>query len=83
MNEKDKMTGADFVNDMADLGEAHSKLIYEVLEKVAQEVEEKVNNDAIKNIHPIFVSAGRGAYHGALNIMMKKSSPIFDIINPK
>ena len=77
MEEKDKMSGSDFVNTMAQLGEKHAKMIADTLQTVADEVAEQTDEKKLKDVHPIFVSAGHGAYHGAMEIMMKKTNPIF------
>lgn len=81
MDEKQKMNGSEFVNHMAELGQKHAEIISNALQQVASEVEAETNDEKLKKLHPIFISAGKGAYHGAMRMMMQKDNPLFKVIS--
>lgn len=81
MEEQDKMSGGEFVNIMAQLGEKHARMIANTLQIAANELALQNTEKKLKNIHPIFISAGHGAYYGALNIMLKKNDPLVAALN--
>lgn len=73
MDDNEKMAGSDFVTEMAELGQKHANMITQVLQTVTSEYSEFMDDEKVNQIHPIFVAAGRGAYHGAMKINMKKN----------
>lgn len=83
MDETEKMSGAEYVNAMADLGIKHGKMMIEIMDTIQKELDEAHSEDATKDIHPIFVSAGEGAYVGALRIHLSNKARIFEVIFPK
>ena len=83
MEKHEKMSGSEFVNTMAELGEKHAKMITETLQTVAKEVTEMTSDEKIEEVHPIFISAGKGAYHGAMKLMMDVNNPMFAVVAMK
>ena len=81
--EAERKHNDNFVHTMAELGEKHAKLISETLETVAEEVRQQITDELVKDIHPVFMAAGKGAYHGAMKIMMEKNNINFGILQFK
>ena len=80
MKKDDKVGGAEFVDVMAELGEKHAGIISEALNRVAEEVQSFTSDDKLEDIHPVFISAGKGAYHGAMKFMMDKNANNFKVV---
>lgn len=65
---QDKNKNAAFVDKMARMGKDHAERLAIELAAIGKEVD-AARDDAKKNqLDPVFMSAGRGAYHGALRI---------------
>ena len=78
MDQQHKISGGNYVNDMAELGQKHSRLFAETLKQVAKEYKEFMDRKEHKDIHPIFQMAGRGAYAGALKFDFQPDQEKFE-----
>ena len=83
MEEKDKMSGSDYVNAMAELGMKHGKMMTESMDAIQEELTAENSEEKTEGVHPIFISAGQGAYEGALRLALGKRGRVIEMFTSK
>lgn len=83
MEDKEKMSGSDYVDNMAELGMKHGKILTRAIDAVQEELTAENSDEKVKDVHPIYINAGQGAYEGALRIALGKRARVFDVFSSK
>lgn len=83
MDDKDKMSGSDYVNAMAELGMKHGTMMTDSMDAIQKELDAANSTEKVEHVHPIFISAGQGAYEGALRLALGKRGAVVDMFSKK
>lgn len=70
----------DFIYEMAKLGDKHAKMLNELFTLIQNETNGAVERAENSEIHFIYISAGKGAYHGAMRYLLKDAKSPLEVV---